>query len=318
LQTIFLIAWFFVHWGRNQIMKIMTYKHLLSILFALATLIWIFTACEKDDDPDTSDDTDDTEQLTNQQVLETIADYSKAQAMFNEATDEAEHAARVSDDSIDSGKGFYAKSGEYPQITIDPFDGTTWPKTITVDFGDQNMTCEDGVERRGVINIEATDFYRNTGSELTTTFSEYYQNDYKVEGTRVCTNNGENEAGNLTFSLDVTDGHIITPEADHIYYEESTDREWIAGDTSVLDPWDDNYLVTGTQSGLSSDSIPYQLTVHAADPLDVLVGCKWVRAGKLDLDIETVPTITIDYGDGTCDDQAVATMYGENYPFTMQ
>jgi hypothetical protein len=299
----------------------MTYKHLLSILIALATMVWVFTACEKDDDPDTNDDnSDDTEQVSNEDALAAIGDYAKAQNMFSEATDEAEHAARVSDDSINNraGSAITAKEGGYPQITIDPFDATTWPKTISVDFGEQNIVCEDGRERRGVINIEATDFYHNEGAELTTTFDNFYQNDHKVEGTRVCTNNGENGAGNLTYSLVINDGHITTPEGEHIYYEENTEREWVAGDTTLLNPWDDNYMVTGTQSGLSTDSIPYDLNVHSADPLDVLVGCQWIRAGKLDLNIESIPTITINYGDGTCDDQAVATMYGQDYPFTMQ
>ncbi|MEA1874935.1 MAG: hypothetical protein U9N51_10995 [Bacteroidota bacterium] len=290
----------------------MKFKLLFVYFIAFSLAAFMFSACEKDDD---QNDT----QITNEQALQVISDYAMAQNMFAEATDEADNAARVSDDSLENNKGNKAvKDGAYPEISITPFDLETWPKTIRVDYGPTNMLCEDGRNRRGIINIVATDFYRNSGSELTTTFEDFYQNDHKVDGTRICTNNGENTAGNLTYSLIVNDGHITTPDNKHIYYEESTEREWIAGEETLLNPWDDNYLITGNQSGVSSDSIEYQLNVHVADPLDVLVECKWVRAGLLDLDIEDFPTITINYGDGTCDHQAIATINDVEYPFVME
>jgi hypothetical protein len=296
-------------------MNAMKLKSLFAYFIVFSFAAFIFSACETDDD----DDDDQNTQITNEQALQVIGDYAMAQNMFAEATDEADNAARVSDDSLENNNGSRAvKDGTYPEISITPFDLETWPKTIRVDYGPTNMLCEDGRNRRGIINIVATDFYRNTGAELTTTFEDFYQNDHKVDGTRVCTNNGENTAGNLTYSLIVNDGHITTPEGKHIYYEENTEREWIAGEETLLNPWDDNYLITGDQSGISSDSIEYQLNVHVADPLDVLVGCKWIRAGLLDLDIEGFPTITINYGEGTCDNQATATIYDVEYPFVME
>ncbi|MGC9330535.1 MAG: hypothetical protein ACP5DZ_01500 [Bacteroidales bacterium] len=284
------------------------------LVFLFAALLVFFSACEKDDE-----ENDDT--LSNEEVMDVIGDYAKAQNMFAEATDEAESATRTSDDSLDN-RGAnppkHVKTDSFPQITIDPFDLDTWPKTIRVNYGDQNMTCEDGRQRRGVINIEATDFYREPGSKLTITFENFYQNDHKVEGTRICTNNGQNTAGNITYTLEVVDGHITTPEGGHIYYEENTEREWVAGEETLLNPWDDNYLITGDQSGISSDSVNYTLTIHDFDPLDVIVNCKWIRAGKLDMSIENFPLITIDFGIGTCDNEAVAKINGVDYTFYMQ
>ncbi len=284
------------------------------LVFLLVVLTIVFSACEKNEE-------ENNDTLTNEQAMDAIGDYAKAQNMFTEATDEAESAARTSDDSLDNRGGNppkQIKTDSFPQITIEPFDLETWPKTIRVNFGEENMLCEDGRQRRGVINIHATDFYRNPGSKLTTTFDDFYQNDHKVEGTRICTNNGENTAGNLTYTLEVINGHIITPEGDHLYYEENTEREWVAGEETLLNPWDDNYLITGDQSGISSDSVNYSLTIHDVDPLDVIVNCKWIRAGKLDLNIEDFPLITIDYGIGTCDNEAEATINGVDYPFYMQ
>lgn len=284
-------------------------KYFPIFLLSLIAVLF-FTACERE-----------TDNITTQEALDAIEDYATAQKLFSDATDEADNAARVTDDSLDNRGNSQAhpRSGDedYPIISISPFDNT-WPKTIRIDYGEENYLCYDQRYRRGIINIEASDFYRNEGSQLTTTFEDYYQNDYKVEGTRIVTNNGENGDGNLTFTLDLNDGHILTPEGTHIYYEENTTREWIDGESTLLNPWDDVYLVRGTQEGISSDSIEYSLSVHSDDPLDVMVQCRWVRAGLLDVDIETLPTITIDYGDGECDNAATATINGDDYPFSMQ
>lgn len=280
----------------------------LILLLAIASAI-IFSNCEKE------------ENVSNEEALNAIKDYATAQNMFTEVTDETDKAARISDDSVQSKKGNppeITKSSSYPQITITPFDNTTWPKTISINYGDTNMLCKDGRERRGIINIEATDLYRNPGSQLTTTFDDFYQNDHKVMGKRILTNDGENQTGNLTYTLQVTDGHIITPEGKHIYYEETITREWIAGESTVLNPWDDNYLLKGSQSGISSDSVDYTLAIHENDPLDVMVDCKWIRGGKLNVDIASLNTITIDYGNGTCDANAIANIDGKDYSFVMK
>ena len=82
-------------------------------------------------------------------------------------------------------------------------------------------------------------------------------------------------------------------------------------------PWDDEYLITGTQNGTSANGKSY--TIETTSPLNVIVSCRWIRSGKIDLDIQGFPTITINYGDTpNCDANAVATVNGVDYPFVMQ
>jgi hypothetical protein len=286
-------------------------KNVFIVVLTVFASLLLFFSCQKEE-----------KQVTNEQALNAIREYATVQNMFAEATDEADNAARVADDSLDNWGAFkglkQSANKSYPQISIEPFDMVTWPKTIRINYGPENIVCEDGRERRGIINILATDFYRNEGCQLTTSFEDYYQNDYKLEGTRVCTNQGENNVGKKVFNLVVTDGILITPQGAEIAYKENTTRIWIAGDSTLLNPWDDNYHIVGTQNGISSEDVEYSLNVDGTDPLDVLVGCKWIRAGLLKLEIETLPEIRIDYGDGNCDNDAVAIINGESYPFEME
>ncbi len=64
-------------------------------------------------------------------------------------------------------------------VTITPATG--FPKTIVIDFG---VSCtHNGITRSGKINIVLTDSVRKSGSQATMTFTNYFVNMYKVEGT---------------------------------------------------------------------------------------------------------------------------------------
>lgn len=282
---------------------------LLLLAFPIIAVVVIsFSSCEKE--------TQNT--ATTEESLTAINEYTKAAEIFKDAFNEVNDAAKHVDDSLagKTTKGQFSND-QGPAITITPFDLETWPKTITVDYGTDNMLCEDYRERRGIINIVASDFYHNTNCTMTVTFDNFFQNDNKVEGTKTIVNQGENEANNLVYSVAIEDGKITTTDNVTFYFEQNTTREWTEGDESI-NPWDDVYMIKGNQNGISSDSISYTLTIQEGNPLDVLIGCHWIRAGILDIDIEGVPTITLDYGDGVCDNAATVTINGEEYLISMQ
>ncbi|HNQ68198.1 MAG TPA: hypothetical protein PKN32_07460 [Bacteroidales bacterium] len=251
---------------------------------------------------------------TTQETLNALAEYSAVNKLYSDAFSETDDAAKYTDDQIE-GKSGNTKDG-YPIITITPFDAVTWPKTVTVNYGTTNYLCQDGHYRKGTINFETTGFYRDEGTVITITFDNYYQNNHKVEGTQIVTNTGRNGENHLVYTVEINDGVVTTPENKVIHYEENTSREWVGGEATVLEICDDNYHITGTQNGISSDSISYLLTVQTR--LDIMVCCHWIRGGVLDVDIEGLETITIDYGNDECDENAVVTILGVNYPIVMQ
>lgn len=278
----------------------------LIILLSITALAIFAFSCKEPEDHDTPP--------TIEETRTAIAEYSLVNKLFSDSFSEADDAAKYSDDQIDGDKSG-TKEG-YPVITISPLDATTWPKDITVDYGTTNYVCQDGRTRRGIIHIETTGFYRDQGTVITLTFENYYQNDYKVEGTQIVTNQGRNEDQHLVYTVEINNGKVTTPLSKVINYEENTSREWVAGEETILDFCDDNYFITGTQNGMSSDSITYTLTVQ--NRLDVLVCCRYIRGGILDVDMEGLATITVNYGDGTCDENATVSINNTEYPIVMQ
>lgn len=78
--------------------------------------------------------------------------------------------------------------------TITPWDLTTWPKTVVIDFGTTNCLCNDGPKRYYYCCIYSS-IPRLT--VITVTLTNYYHNDYKITGTQTITNLGNNAAGHL-------------------------------------------------------------------------------------------------------------------------
>lgn len=218
---------------------------------------------------------------------------------------------------------------EYPTITIDPIDLTTWPKTITIDFGSENVTGADGNKRRGIMIVEAKNFPGIEGAEYTITFSDYYHNDYKVEGTQTIKNMGLNSNQNPEYQCSVVDGVITSPDDDIFYFEQQTTREWIEGhDTHFVltgkaeDLCDDRYEITGQHSGISSTGYSYNISTKEA--LVVSVCCRWVEDGILTVNMEDNDlSCEIDFkpeddmGD-SCNDQALFTIFGISIPINMK
>ncbi len=253
-----------------------------------------------------------------EEAVNTVNENAQAAAIFKDIFNEVNDAAVYADDSL-SGK--YEKgqfnSDDEPIITITPFDYNTWPKTITVDYGEENMACADMRERRGVIEIVASDFYRNPGCELNVSFSEFYQNDHKIEGYKNVIYQGDNEEGNPVYLIQVEAGKITTPEGLTYSFEQNLEQTWIEGQISES-PWDDVYVITGNQEGISSDSVSYTLLINDANPLNVCVGCRWIREGILTIKIEDLQDIKLNYGEGVCDNAATVTIYGDEYLINMQ
>ena len=193
-----------------------------------------------------------------------------------------------------------------PIITVDPLDYTTFPKTITIDF-QTGVLCEDGIIRKGIINILSTDWYGNEGSEHTTTFENYYHNDFKVEGTHYVKNLGRNVDNNLEYSVIVENGKITANTGKTISYTENSLRTWIAGSSTPLNIWDDEYMLDGTQSGISSDGVEYMLTIE--EPLHFVLLPRKIKSGILNFEVGNVNDIKLNFNNSTI------TILGVSYPF---
>ncbi|PLW92553.1 MAG: hypothetical protein C0592_10205 [Marinilabiliales bacterium] len=244
--------------------------------------------------------------------LRSATDNATAENMFDDMFKQAADGLVYAEDSASGRSQLYPYSGGCATVTITPFDLVTFPKTITIDFGTTNCLGNDGRYRRGIIEVVTTGWYRDSGTVITITPISYFVDDNQVTGYKTVTNMGHNQAGNLNYDIEI-DGTVITSEGT-ITHISSRNREWIEGESTVFNPWDDKYLITGDAHGTNVEGEPYTMTILTA--LQVQFGCRWIQAGTLQMESGGY-TIMVDYGNGDCDASAVVTINGNTYNIVM-
>lgn len=268
----------------------------LKKIFALLSLpsLFFFTACQKEEDePDPEFET--TFILTeNQAVSESISD--DATVVFFEA-------------SINS--GFYRVNGtaqttgtlSCATVTVNPQN--SFPTTIVIDFG-SGCTSQDGISRKGKINITLSDYVHNPGAVAVMTFENYYTAGYKVEGTITWTNTST--PNGISWTRQIANGKVTQPLSGYYWTHEGTKNvTQTAGANTPLNLLDDVYSVTGDHT--VTNPAGKTRTVTIVEALEKKTTCYNISKGKMKIQAQTHFAI-LDYGDGTCDNVATITIDG--------
>lgn len=276
----------------------------LFLLVAITSLALV--ACKKNND-------DNNNQTVTSDEIVAATDNAISSNMFDDVFKQASDGGHKMDDSLSGKSNKSLLAGGCATVTITPFDLTSWPKTVAVDFGTTNCLGTDGRYRRGKVVMSVTTWFRDSGCVVTVTPQDYYVNDHKIEGTKIITNQGRNSQQHLTYSVVVTSGKVTDPDGTTYRTWNSTRvHEWINGESTVFNPWDDEYLVTGTANGVTRTQKNYTITITT--PLNICTCCRWIRSGQLTLTVDTHPSIYIDYGPtDQCDNEATVTVNGTNY-----
>jgi len=262
----------------------------------LPLLALFFLSCQEDD---SNNDIDSAA------TVETLKEYAIVNKIFQDVGNNSGDAILNSENSASTSKTS-KRSGNDPIISIEPLDWVTFPKTITIDY-QLGLVCKDGITRKGLVIINSTNWYGVEGSEHTTTFSNYYHNDYKVEGTHNVKNLGVNAEGDLQYSVMIENGKITTTADQSIKYTEQSVRTWIAGANTPLNIWDDEYILHGTQSGVSGKGTKYSLTI--TEQLHFVLLPRSIKSGIVDLDVSNIKDIIVNYTTSTI------TILGTTFPF---
>jgi hypothetical protein len=91
------------------------------------------------------------------------------------------------------------------------------------------------------------------------------------------------------------------------------EKEWVQG-TSTTDRSDDVFLFTGSMSGTNLNGVAYTATIVAPLTKDA---CDWYVSGTVEIVRANMPNVTLNYGDGICDDQATITVNGVSKNITL-
>jgi hypothetical protein len=258
----------------------------------LSAGIFAFSSCTKDGAPIETDS------------VNIADDNAVTEVAFDDVFTTSDNASAMLEDAMPKGD---LKSGTIlgdscPVVTVtNPVSGT-WPKTITVDYGD-GCTGFWGSSRSGKIIITVSERRAVLNSTRTVTFDNYYFNGIKVEGTKVIKNIGFNSSQNMVFELSLTGGKLTLPDGKTIERSFVHEREWLAG-WATKNIWDDECLVTGTAEGKTINGVAYMNTITSA--LHWKRACEFFTSGVIKFEREGVEAVELDYGDGECD--AVATL----------
>ncbi|MFK5856824.1 MAG: hypothetical protein QM503_11880 [Bacteroidota bacterium] len=268
--------------------------NLIIALFVIAGIVSLTSSCKKDD----------------QQVIDdtsAAADDAFAEGIYTNATS-------IADEAYANGAGGLKAGDETSQFlsgcaTV-TLDTTVMPRVLTIDFGDTNCLCRDGRYRRGKILVSFTGRYRVPGTVITYGFDEYHVNDNHVDGTKVITNMGPNDAGNLYYSIEIVGVIYRANDGGTISWNSSREREWVEG----ADTWirmDDVYLITGTADGIRANGLTWEREI--INPLRVELSCRWIVSGTVEIQPENLPLRILDYGSGECDNIATVLVNGVTY-----
>lgn len=281
-------------------------------------LVFLFPACKEVDQ----------KTITSDEAVVLVTEAATAYSIFASTQEEGTKAGLDLQLQGQTKSAEYT-SEDYPIITVSPLDLTSWPKTITVDYGPENVTGLDMHQRRGKMIISADNFPSVSGAEWEITFDEFYHDDYMVEGVQTIKYNGLNASEHPVYKCTVSEGVITAPTEEVFHFEQQTQREWISGyDTHAAltgdeaDFCDDLYKITGTHSGKSSDGYTYTMTTSS--PLIVGVCCRWVQEGILNISLKDYElSCEIDYrpasdtSEDACNNVASITIFGVSSEITL-
>jgi len=195
-------------------------------------------------------------------------------------------------------------------ITIDSISD---PHTILVDFG-TGCVSSDGIFRSGTMYAEFNvnskqSFKATTGAYINATMSNYVVDDKRYNGPVNVTNDGPNVRGNLEFpvSMGVTIENI--PAGTTASINSSTTFEWLTG-SSTGTREDDQLSLIGTMNGVTKDGDSYTASQVTPIIINRAAGCDYPVSGEMQYQIGSGSVHYINYGTGTCDDEATETVDG--------
>lgn len=273
----------------------------LSLVALFAASLIIYSSCKKEDDD-------------NQEYSYRAAqDNATAEAAFNRCYSEIQKAARKvgsksTNDTIQGCPVLYISGG--------------WPnKTLTLDYG---TGCTDslGITRKGQIVTVMTGLYVDSSSVMTSTFQNFSETingiEHNIEGTQVITNLGHNLAGHPHFSVDVQHASVTYAEGT-IHWDSQRQNEWIAGYDTYVNPWDDEYYVTGSANGTDINGASFSVNITSPLLCKFCISIwRWIVAsGTIDIVNPGYPNITVDYGNGDCDLTVFVIINGTTYTIVL-
>lgn len=193
------------------------------------------------------------------------------------------------------------KRDSIPAISVaDNEDSQTSTKTISIDYGLSNHTDHLGRLKRGQIHNEITGRYTTSQTRQFIQFQDFCINDMKIEGSIKIISNGFNEFDQLSFTISYDS--IVFTSANGLQYSISgtKTKDWVEGYSTLENPWDDQFLISGECYGINSENREYTSKISTA--LLISRSCEFILSGETEFQVED-ETVFYNFGDGMCDNK---------------
>lgn len=263
------------------------FKQTLPVV-ALTTLLLV--SCKKENN------TDDSVASTNE------VSFLVAEKSFSEDIEHVTKSGFI--DTNCAGEGFLASC-----VTVTDSGEDIYPRTIVLDYGDG---CEGpgGNTRSGSILITLTNDMSEVGAVRTVTFQDFAFNNKHLDGTRITTRLEDTADGKPQFSrtIDMTITHINSIER---HFTENI--VWTSGfETEACG--DNVFTVTGSGYVVRPNGVVVTRTISIPLVRDFI--CGYTISGVVTIDAPN-GTRMIDFGPGTCDDEATVIFNGNSTTITL-
>ena len=286
-------------------------NYVLLTCCALLCVGSLFTSCQKSNTSPVDNSTVTAEQQ--KEISSSAQADEEASSVYN---DEFDNAVGINSEvGIGTNIGIFGErttdgredsSHHCFNLTISPLTPGVFPKTVTIDFG-TGCTGPRGVTRRGKVITVYTGPLSVAGSSSVTTFQDYYVDSVKVEGSLKIEN--KSTLNGLSFTTTVENGKLTKPGGNYIMWNQTRTWTQVEGQATPFKPSDDVYNITGSASGTVKDSVTTQYSATITKALVRKFTCRWITAGSVDITKNSIKG-TLDYGDGTCNNEAILTIGG--------
>jgi hypothetical protein len=195
-------------------------------------------------------------------------------------------------------------------FTATPAAPLVFPKSLVFDYG---AGCTDvlGIERAGKFTIALQKLWE-PGATSSITYANYKENSVLTDGTFSFTNTSTPLG--FGFTLSATNLKRVETTGAQSTLQSSLSFRQTQGAVTFLNWNDDVYQITGTTQYTLPDNSSGSLTITA--PLSKANNCAWISQGTGTV-VLNGETFSIDYGNGTCDNQATVTIDGESFTITL-
>jgi hypothetical protein len=187
------------------------------------------------------------------------------------------------------------------------------PPTYSFSFNSCSAINADGVLRTGAIWVRFLGKPATAGSKTIIKLINYNVNGsitYSCDSIVVTTIS--NTFATKSFSISVVNG-VCTGSGWNIKYSANKTITLNTNSTFMLS--DDVTTVSGSANGTNRNGKNFSVV---SNNITKPASCKFITAGTVDVTPEGLSTRTVDFGNGTCDDDATYTVNGQTIKFKMK